>query len=52
MECLPTSDWGIVTSDENGVTRYKQGKGNRRYVTTNFDEEDVTVKLEQLMVKI
>ena len=52
VECLPTSDWGIVTSDENGVTRYKQGKGNRRYVTTNFDVADVTVKLEQLMVKI
>ena len=52
VECLPTSDWGIITSDEEGVTRYKQGNGNRRYVTTNFDVEEVTAKLEQLMVKI
>ncbi len=52
VECLPTSDWGIITSDEEGVTRYKQGNGNRRYVTTNFDVAEVTAKLEQLMVKI
>lgn len=52
VECLPTTDWGQVTADSNGVTTYKCGKGNRRYVRDDFDVQAVTEKLEQLMVKI
>ncbi len=52
VECFPTTSWGQILSDDKGVTTYKCGCGNRRYVLPNFDVQQVTEKLEKLMVKI
>lgn len=49
-ECLPTSPWGKVTVSASGVTTFKQGSGNVRYVKDDFDAEELTSKLENLMV--
>lgn len=51
VECLPTSPWGQITCDNDGITRFVATNGNRRYVTEDFDADLVTAQLEQLMVK-
>lgn len=50
VECLPTSPWGRITVDEQGITKFVAGEGNRRYVLDTIDVDDVTQKLEELMV--
>lgn len=52
VECLPTTDWGQITADSHGITTYQCGRGNRRYLRSDFDGMAVTEKLEKLMVKI
>ena len=50
LECMPASDWGKVKVASNGVTTFKQGLGNARYVKDDFDIDELTSKLEKLMV--
>lgn len=52
VECLSTSEWGTVLCDEKGVTKFKSGSGNHRFVLDDFNVQQVTEKLEELMVKI
>ncbi|MCM1289656.1 MAG: nucleoside hydrolase [Corallococcus sp.] len=50
VECLPTSDWGGLAVSDSGVTTLQKGNGNARYVLANFDVDELTNKLEKLMV--
>lgn len=51
VQCLPTTDWGVVHCDERGVTTFEGGGGNHRVVRADFDVADVTARLESLMIK-
>lgn len=50
VECLPTSDWGKLDVSSNGVTTLLAEKGNVRYVKDDIDVDEITRKLEELMV--
>lgn len=50
VECLPTSNWGKLQLSISGVTTLVGTDGNARYVKADFDVDEVTDKLEKLMV--
>lgn len=50
-ECLPTGPRGVVTISDNGVTTFRPTPdGKHRYVLRTFDVEEMSKKLNDLMV--
>lgn len=51
VQCLETSETGVVQIDDDGVTTFLQNEnGKHRFVKNTFDVEDIRQKLEDLMV--